>query len=55
MLDNRDNKGSIVEFVCALKRENIIFQIFPLPLWKQLKFNLNLLATRKPKRKTEEI
>ena len=29
--------------------------IFTLPFWKQIKFHLNLLPTRMPKRKTEEF
>ena len=29
--------------------------MFTLPFWKQLKFHLNLLSTRMPKRKTEKL
>ena len=55
IIDNRDTKESIVDFVCALKRKNTDFPIFTLPFWMQLKFHLNLLSTRMPKRKTEEL
>ena len=55
ILDNRDTKESIVDFVCALKQKVPTFPIFTLPFWKQLKFHLNLLPTRMPKRKTEEL
>ena len=55
ILDNRDTKESIVDFVCALKRKIPTFPIFTLPFWKQLKFHLNLLSTRMPKQKTEEL
>ena len=55
ILDNRDTKESIVIFVCALKQKIPTFSIFTLPFWKQLKFHLNLLSTRMPKRKTEKL
>ena len=54
IFDNRDTKESIVDFVCALKRKIPTFQIYFLPFWKQLKFQLNLLSTRMAKRKKEE-
>ena len=54
LLDNRDTKESIVDFVCALKRKILTFQIFILPFWKQLRFHPNLLLTRMPQRETEE-
>ena len=40
--------------MCALKRKIPTFQIYFLPFWKQLKFQLNLLSTRMAKRKKEE-
>ena len=55
ILDNRDTKESIVDFVCALKRKISTFPIITLPFRKQLKFHLSLLSTRMPKRKTEEL
>ena len=55
MLDNRDTNESIVDFECALKQKKTDFPIFTLPFFKQLKFHLNLLSTRMPKRKTEEL
>ena len=52
ILDNRDTKESIVDFVCALKRKKkTIFQIFTLLFWKQLSFLLNLLLTRMPRQR----
>ena len=53
ILDNRDTKESFGVFVCALKRKknndfsDIYFAIF--------NFLLNLLLTRMPKQKTEEL
>ena len=56
ILDYRDAKKSIVDFVRALKRKKIpIFTIFTLPFWNQLKFRLNLLSTRMPRQRTEEL
>ena len=55
ILDNRDIKESIVDFVCALKRQNTDFPDIYIPFWKQLKFHLNLLSTRMTKRKTEKL
>ena len=55
ILDKRDTKESIVDFVCALKRKNTDFPDIYFTFWKQLKFHLNLLPTRMPKRKTEEL
>ena len=55
ILDNRDIKESIVDFVCALKRQNTDFPDIYIPFWKQLKFHLNLLPTRMTKRKTEKL
>ena len=55
ILDNRDTKESIVDFVCALKRKIPIFQIFTLQFWKQHIFLLNLLLTRMPKQKIKEL
>ena len=52
ILDNRDTKESFVDFVCALKRKNTDF---PDIYFTNLKFHLNLLPTRMPKRKTEEL
>ena len=55
ILDNRDTKELIADFLCAHKGKNTDFPMFTLPFWKQFKFHLNLLSTRKPKRKTEEL
>ena len=55
ILHNRDTKESIVDFVCTLKQKISIFQIFTLLFWKQLNFLLNLLLTRMPKQKIEEL
>ena len=55
ILDNRDTKDSIVAFECELKQKVSTFPIFTLPFCKQLKLHSNLLSTRMPKRKTEEI
>ena len=55
ILDNRVTKKSIVDFVCALKRKKTILQIFTLLFWKQLNFLLNLLLTRMPKQKIEQL
>ena len=55
ILENRDPKDSIVDFVCALKQKTPIFQIFTLVFWKQLNFLLNLFLTRMPKEKIEKL
>ena len=41
--------------MCELKRKTTIFQIITLLFWKQLNFLLNLLLTRMPKQKIEEL
>ena len=55
ILGNRDTKDSIVEFVCALKRKTLIFQIFTLLFLKQLNFHQYMFLKRTPKQKTEEL
>ena len=52
ILDNRDTKQSIVDFVCALKRKNTDFPDIYFTILEATQIPQNLLSTRMPK--TEE-
>ena len=51
VLDNRDTKESIVDFVCALKRKNTDFP----DIYFTILEATQIPPTRMPKRKTEEL
>ena len=55
ILDNRDTKESIVDFVCALKRKNTDFPDIYFTILEATQIPPKLLSTRMPKRKTEEL
>ena len=51
ILDSRDTKESIVDFVCALKRKNTEFPVIYFTILEATQFPPKLVA----KRKTEEL